>query len=451
MDMRAEIEAAAARYPDRRSAIMPALLIAQRAHGHLPGEVLEEVADILGVERIWVYELATFYTLFHTEPVGMFHLELCDNVSCMLCGAETLLRHMEARLGIARGGTTPDGLFTLTTVECLGACEMAPVMQVGDDYHGNLTSPASTGCSTRCGRRPGSRRAPSSPHHREPRPMYEQVMLRNIGVPDGHTITIYESTGGYRALAKALRDYRPEQIIELVKESHLRGRGGAGFPTGLKWSFVPKQSEKPKYLCVNADEGEPGTFKDRIIMERDPHQLIEGMAITAYAIGAHVAYVYVRGEYVLGIRRLGGGDRRGPRQGLSRQEHPRVGLRLRHAHPLRCRRLHLRRGNRDARLAGGQAGAAAAEAPVPGGRRALRQPHRHQQRRDAGLRAAHRAARPGLVRRHRSREEPRPQALLPERPRPEARALRAADGHPAARAGREARRRAAARAARSRR
>ena len=138
MDMRAEIEAAAARYPDRRSAIMPALLIAQRAHGHLPGEVLEEVAEILGVERIWVYELATFYTLFHTEPVGMFHLEVCDNVSCMLCGAETLLRHMEARLGIARGGTTPDGLFTLSTVECLGACEMAPVMQVGDDYHGNL-------------------------------------------------------------------------------------------------------------------------------------------------------------------------------------------------------------------------------------------------------------------------------------------------------------------------
>jgi NADH-quinone oxidoreductase subunit E len=136
--VRADIEAVAARYPDRRSAIMPALLIAQRAHGHLPPEVLEEVADILGVERIWVYELATFYTLFHTEPVGLFHLQLCDNVSCMLCGAEELLRRMEQRLGIARGGITPDGLFSLTTVECLGACEMAPMMQVGDDYHGNL-------------------------------------------------------------------------------------------------------------------------------------------------------------------------------------------------------------------------------------------------------------------------------------------------------------------------
>lgn len=138
MTMREKIEEAAARYPDQRSAIMPALLIAQREHGHLPGPLLEEVAEILGVERIWVYELATFYTLFHTEPVGMFHLQLCDNISCMLCGSEDLLKHLETVLGIKKGDTTSDGLFTLSTVECLGACEMAPVMQVGDDYHGNL-------------------------------------------------------------------------------------------------------------------------------------------------------------------------------------------------------------------------------------------------------------------------------------------------------------------------
>jgi len=138
MTMRERIEAAAARYPDHRSAIMPALLIAQKEHGYLPGPVLEEVADILGIERIWVYELATFYTLFHTEPVGKFHLQLCDNVSCMLCRSDELMRHMEAVLGIKNGGTTPDGLFTLSNVECLGACEMAPVMQVGDDYYGDL-------------------------------------------------------------------------------------------------------------------------------------------------------------------------------------------------------------------------------------------------------------------------------------------------------------------------
>ena len=175
-------------------------------------------------------------------------------------------------------------------------------MQVGDDYHGNLDVGRLDRLldALRAAGGAGERRA----RPREPTRMYEQVILRNVRVPDGHTMTIYQSTGGYRALAKTLRDYRPEQVIDLVKEFRLRGRGGAGFPTGLKWSFVPKQSEKPKYLCVNADEGEPGTFKDRIIMERDPHQLIEGMAITAYAIGAHVAYVYIRGEYVLAIRTL---------------------------------------------------------------------------------------------------------------------------------------------------
>ncbi len=134
--------------------------------------------------------------------------------------------------------------------------------------------------------------------------MFDQVLLKNIDTPDNCRIDAYEATGGYRALAKALSEYGPDEVIELVKDSNLRGRGGAGFPAGLKWSFVPKQSDKPKYLCCNADESEPGTFKDRILMERDPHQLIEGMAITAFAIGAETAYIYIRGEFVLAIRAL---------------------------------------------------------------------------------------------------------------------------------------------------
>ncbi len=134
--------------------------------------------------------------------------------------------------------------------------------------------------------------------------MFEPVLLKNINVQDGHLLSTYEAGGGYQALRKALREHTPDELIALVKESNLRGRGGAGFPTGMKWSFVPKQTGKPKYLCCNADEGEPGTFKDRIIMERDPHQLVEGLAVSAYAIGAKTAYVYVRGEYVTAIRRL---------------------------------------------------------------------------------------------------------------------------------------------------
>ncbi|MFQ6242127.1 NADH-quinone oxidoreductase subunit NuoF [Sinorhizobium meliloti] len=134
--------------------------------------------------------------------------------------------------------------------------------------------------------------------------MFEPVLLRNVDLPDGHLLSTYEAGGGYRALRKALGEYTPDEIVDLVKESNLRGRGGAGFPTGMKWSFVPKAAGKPKYLCCNADEGEPGTFKDRIIMERDPHQLIEGLAVSAYAIGAETAYVYIRGEYVTAIRRM---------------------------------------------------------------------------------------------------------------------------------------------------
>lgn len=110
-------------------------------------------------------------------------------------------------------------------------------------------------------------------------------------------IAVYLKTGGYQALPKALKEFTPEQVTEEVKKSVLRGRGGAGFPTGLKWSFVPKEAKRPKYLVCNADESEPGTGKDRDLMRYDPHQLIEGMIISAYALNSHTSYIYVRGEY----------------------------------------------------------------------------------------------------------------------------------------------------------
>jgi NADH-quinone oxidoreductase subunit F len=110
--------------------------------------------------------------------------------------------------------------------------------------------------------------------------------------------------GGYGGLVKALRQYTPAEIIEIVKKSGLRGRGGAGFPTGMKWGFVPKNTGKPTYLCVNADESEPGTFKDRLIIEKDPHQLLEGIAISAYALECRQAFIYIRGEFVHGAKVL---------------------------------------------------------------------------------------------------------------------------------------------------
>ncbi len=134
--------------------------------------------------------------------------------------------------------------------------------------------------------------------------MFEKVLLKNTDKPDSHTIESYIASGGYRALEKVLKEYQPDEVIQLVKDSGLRGRGGAGFPTGLKWGFVPKDPTIPKYLCCNADEGEPGTFKDREIIEKAPHELIEGMAIASYAIGCNRAFIYIRGEFAFGARRL---------------------------------------------------------------------------------------------------------------------------------------------------
>ncbi|QDU94209.1 NADH-quinone oxidoreductase subunit NuoF [Lignipirellula cremea] len=132
----------------------------------------------------------------------------------------------------------------------------------------------------------------------------EPVLLANIHRSDSHTLSGYESTGGYNAYRKVLAEMSPDDLKDLVKESGLRGRGGAGFPTGLKWTFLPKNHPGPIYFCLNADESEPGTFNNRILMEEDPHQVLEGLALSCYATGAETAYFYIRYEYPLCYKRL---------------------------------------------------------------------------------------------------------------------------------------------------
>ncbi len=130
----------------------------------------------------------------------------------------------------------------------------------------------------------------------QPSPLETRIVSKNFGLESSETLDVYLANGGFKAFKKA-KEMTPEAIIEEVKASSLRGRGGAGFPTGLKWSFVPRTSPKPRVLVINADESEPGTCKDRLLIEYDPHQLIEGILIAGLAVDAHVGYIYIRGEY----------------------------------------------------------------------------------------------------------------------------------------------------------
>lgn len=132
----------------------------------------------------------------------------------------------------------------------------------------------------------------------------EKYLTSLFGLKNLHQLEVYLENGGYEAAKKALLSMKPDDILAEVKAANLRGRGGAGFPAGVKWGFVPKETDKPKYLCVNADEGEPGTFKDKYIMNHNPHLLLEGIIITSYCVGIHQAFIYIRGEYEMIARRL---------------------------------------------------------------------------------------------------------------------------------------------------
>ncbi len=131
---------------------------------------------------------------------------------------------------------------------------------------------------------------------------YDKLLTRNLGKPNSATLDAYQASGGYQGLRRVFKEFTPEKFVEEVKASGLRGRGGAGFPAGVKWGFLPKGLEVPRYLCVNADESEPGTFKDRLLIEQDPHLVLEGIIASAWAIGCHTAFFYIRGEFHKGAR-----------------------------------------------------------------------------------------------------------------------------------------------------
>ena len=283
------------RYDEPRAAMLPLLWLVQTDVGHVPPEAESWIGGLLGVAVSHVREVVSFYSMFRTRAAGRHELRVCTSLPCMLRGAGDVLAQLEARSNVRPGETTSDGELTLTEVECLCACELAPAGQIDEQFVGPLNGNTIEAIAR------DTRSLPFGSAHiaDEHEPFVSSdgpVISTRFGNTAGTWWDAYVADGGYAAAAKAL-SMTPAQVIDEVSKANLRGLGGAGFPTGRKWSFIPKGSPKPKYLVVNADEGEPGTFKDRYILERDPHALVEGMIVAAYAIGSRKAYVYIRGEY----------------------------------------------------------------------------------------------------------------------------------------------------------
>ena len=343
-------------YPEARSAMMPLLYVAMsedldRGEDRLTEEGMRHVAELVGVTPAQVAAVATFYTMYKRDPVGRYLVSVCTSLSCWLGGSDEVLHAVEDEAGVPSGHTDGDGMITPEHVECIGACGGAPAVQVNYEFVEGVTPERAREMvrwlrSGEAGAVTGDQLqdrfgGPTSFPWAIPEPVGATGPLPAFGPlgtaipsngrvsrpdtsptvgngdlpmiltgrmnehPDSsHSLATYEATGGYSALRKVFGDpgMTPVEITEDVKASMLRGRGGAGFPAGVKWSFLAPA--RPSYLVVNADESEPGTFKDRQLMERDPHQMIEGIVISSYASEANEAFVYVRGEYPKAARRV---------------------------------------------------------------------------------------------------------------------------------------------------
>jgi len=285
-------------YPVKRSALIPMMMCAQDELGCVSDEMIAEIASRLDLHTVQVEETLAYYSMLHRKPMGKHHVQVCTNVACMLRGGYELLDHAKRRLEIGNKETTQDGMFSLEEVECMGACTGAPAVEVNYDFYENMT-PAKFDRVIEDldkGRKPAPEPVISGALH-DRNPLETPLLSARWGIKDSRKIDVYLKNGGYKSLEKALKEMSPASVIDEVKKSNLRGRGGAGFPTGMKWSFVPKDSPKARYVICNADEAEPGTCKDRPLMEMDPHQLIEGMIIAGRAIGSNQGFIYIRGEY----------------------------------------------------------------------------------------------------------------------------------------------------------
>ncbi len=260
--------------------------------GWLPRPAVERIAAALNVPQAEVYGVTEFYELFHTEPVGRKVIRVCQDAPCGVAGADALLAGLCRHLGVQPGETTTDGRYTVEPVRCLGLCDRAPAALVNKTRY----APA----------RPDAAGAMLMGPPAEP-PLRSgglvKVALANVGVVDPTSLADYRAQGGLAAMRQALHAMTPSQVLQAVKESKLVGRGGAAYPTGLKWQHAV-DNPAPRYVICNADESEPGAFKDRVLMDGDPFRVVEGLMLACYAVGAERGFIYVRGEHRLGYERF---------------------------------------------------------------------------------------------------------------------------------------------------
>ena len=302
------IQAAVARHRGQIGNLLPVLQEAQKILGYIPLEMQKVLSAELNVAGCRIFDTLSFYSMAAWQPRGRHTIRLCHSPCCHVLGSDNILEILQEELEVRVGGVTADKLFTLELSACLGVCEVAPAIQIDEVVYGNLNREKIRQilAEYRAERVVDYRQLLHSTRDFKEYTQgpHELVLLNNVGRIDPMSLDDYLARGGYGALKQAVTGMTPEEVIDTVKASGLRGRGGAGFPTGLKWSFTRPLAATPKYVICNADEGEPGTIKDRYLMEGDPHKVLEGLALAAYALGAGQGFIYCRGEYYLSQHRL---------------------------------------------------------------------------------------------------------------------------------------------------
>ncbi|HVS04999.1 MAG TPA: NAD(P)H-dependent oxidoreductase subunit E [Candidatus Dormibacteraeota bacterium] len=289
----------------RRHLLLPTLHAVQDGVGFISPGALDYVCARLTIPPAEAYGVATGYALLSLEPQPPLVVHVCDDIACKAAGADELCHKIERRAG-SDGSAHPDRTATWHRSPCLGLCDRAPgafVQRAGNRATHGEASIAAADAELITGLMAGK----PWPH---PAPQaIPQVgdpglrLLRRVGVVDPQSLDSYRAAGGYAALRRAF-ELGAEGVIREIADSKLLGRGGAAFPTGRKWEAVARAPERPHYLVCNADESEPGTFKDRILMEQDPFAIVEAMTIGGYATGCERGYLYVRGEYPLARQRI---------------------------------------------------------------------------------------------------------------------------------------------------